>query len=389
MLGRTLSIALLASGTLAFGPGISLAAEEYVAGLSGAVTGPGSDTYAPVIEAMGLYLNQVNARGGVNGHPIRVLVEDNQAAPSKAAADIKGFVNDSKVVLALNASLSSTYAPMISDTKGAGMALFFAGAVCPKEVYPPAAPLEFCSTAFGARYDSRFALDFVKSTAKGAVKLGLVAMAIPLSRGEIDYAEELSKMLGLEAVDKEVIPPPTADYTPFATKLKASNANWIYSWAPWVTQVRTLEALRKLGWTGNYIAYAHINAEGELARLKDEKFYVFGTNAFFQDNLPIHKEIRAAAEGKTKYPVTQMAEGWVAGMVLEDIFEHVSWPPTREKVVAAMNAVTVDMHGLRGGPLIWTKDNHYRTKTYYRVYHWDNSKKQIVRVKDWTALDVK
>ena len=70
-------------------------------------------------------------------------------------------------------------------------------------------------------------------------------------------------------VDKEVIPPPTADYTPFATKLKDADANWVFSWAPWVTQVQTFEALRRLGWTGDYITWAHIEAEAELARIKD------------------------------------------------------------------------------------------------------------------------
>ena len=53
--------------------------------------------------------------------------------------------------------------------------------------------------------------------------------------------KELSKKMGMTPVDKEVIPPPTADYTPFATKLKDAGPDWVYSWAPWVTQVRTLE----------------------------------------------------------------------------------------------------------------------------------------------------
>src|SRR6516162_8723238 len=85
--------------------------------------------------------------------------------------------------------------------------------------------------------------------------------AIPVSRGEIDYAEEQAKAMGMTPVDKEVIPPPTADYTPFATKLKDANPNWIFSWAPWVTQVKTFEALRRLGWEGDYITWAHIEAE--------------------------------------------------------------------------------------------------------------------------------
>ena len=117
----------------------------------------------------------------------------------------------------------------------------FMGAVCPKEVYPPADALQFCTTAYAGGYDSRATLAFIKETAKEPVRIGFAAMAIPLSRGEIDYAEEQAKTMGMTPVDKEVIPPPTADYTPFATKLKDANPNWVFSWAPWVTQVKTFE----------------------------------------------------------------------------------------------------------------------------------------------------
>ena len=148
----------------------------------------------------------------------------------------------------LNASLSSTYAPVVAEAKTAGVPLMFASSVCPKDVYPPAQEGEFCTTAFAATYDSRAALAFVKETAKEPVKIGFAAMAIPLSRGEMEFAESQAPAARHDAVDKEVIPPPTADYTPFATKLKDAGANWVFSWAPWVTQVRTFEALRRLGW---------------------------------------------------------------------------------------------------------------------------------------------
>ncbi|MHB8763474.1 MAG: ABC transporter substrate-binding protein [Deferrisomatales bacterium] len=381
---------LLTAALLAALGATAQAQDAYVVGLTGALTGPMAGTYAPVVEAMKVYLDHVNGKGGVNGKPIKLVVLDDQGEPSKAAANAKRLLAEDGLALLVNSSLSSTYAPVVAETKRAGVPLYFAGSVCPKEVYPPAEPLQFCSTAFGAEYDSRFAMAFVKESSKEAVKIGFSAMAIPISRGEIDYAEGLSKTLGMTPVDKEIVPPPTPDYTPVATKLKEADPNWVYSWAPWVTQVKTFESLRRLGWNGRYIAYGHIQAEDELARLKDGELYVFGTNAFFQDQLPVQAQIRALAEGaKLNYPVTWLTEGFVAGMTLEAALKATAWPATPAKVQAAMSNLKVDTQGLRGGPLEWTAGNHFRTKQYYRVYRWDPAKSAVALVKDWTALEVK
>ena len=375
---------------LALLPIVAAAQDAYVIGVSGAMTGPVAPNYAPVVEAMKAYLEHLNGRGGVNGKPVRVVVLDDQAQPSRAATNAKQLLAQDKVVMLLNASLSSTYAPMIAEAKRAGVPLYFAGAVCPKETYPPADPLQFCSTAFGANLDSQAALGFVKAHAREPVKIGFQAMAIPIARAEIDYAEGLAKTLGMTPVEKQISPPPAPDYTPFATKLKEAEPNWVWSWSPWVSQVRTFEALRRLGWNGRYITWAHLNAEDELARIRDGEFYVIGTNAFFEDNLPIQAEIRAVAHrGNVKYPVTYLTEGFIVGLVIETALKNAGWPPTPEKVVNAMNHLKVDLKGLRGGPLEWTKDNHFRTRQYYRVWRWDPASNRVVRAQDWQAIDVK
>src|SRR5215467_9124820 len=366
------------------------AEDAYTIGLTGALTGPPASTYAPAVEALRVYLERVNAAGGVNGKKVNLILQDDSAEPGKATANAKKLIAQDNVILLMNASLSSTYAPVVAEAKRAGVPVLFASSVCPKDVYPPADPLEFCTTAFAANYDSRAALAFIKETAKEPVKIGFSAMAIPLSRGEMDFAEAQAPSLGMSVVGKEVIPPPTPDYTPFATKLKDAGANWVFSWAPWVTQVRTLEALRRLDWKGDYIAWSHIEAEGELQRLKDDQFYVIGANALFQDELPIQREIAEAAKNANiQYPPQQMAEGWIAGMVIEAALKAAGWPATPQQLALAMSNLKVDTKGLRGGPIEWTKDNHFRTRQYYRVYAWDAAKSAIMRVKDWTAFDVK
>ncbi len=366
------------------------AQEAYLVGVSAALTGPSAGTTAPPIEGLRLYIDRVNAAGGVNGKKIQLIIQDDQGEPSKAAANAKKLLTQDNVELLVLSSLSSTYAPVVAETRRADTPLLYMGAVCPKDVYPKADPLQFCSTAYAGGYDSRATLAFIKETTKGAIKIGFSAMAIPLSRGEIDYAEGEAQKAGMTTVDKEVIPPPTPDYTPYATKLKGADPTWVFSWAPWVTEVKTLEALRKLGWQGDYIAWAHIEAEADLARVKDPKFYVIGANALFQDGLPIQKEIsEAAKKAGTSYPPEQMTEGWIGGLIVEAAMKGTAWPPTPQKVRSAMEALKIDTKGLRGGPIEWTAENHFRTQQHYRVYRWDTAANAVVRVKDWFSYDVR
>ena len=380
---------LIVAAALATGiSGQAIAQDAYVVGITAALTGPPASTYAPAMEALRIYIDRVNAAGGVNGKKINLVIQDDSAEPSKAAANAKKLLTQDNAVLLINASLSSTYAPVMAEAKNAGVPLLFASSVCPKQVYPPADPGQFCTTAFASTYDSRAALAYIKETAKGPVKIGFAAMAIPLSRGEMEFAAKQAPDLGMTTLSIEVIPPPTADYTPFATKLKDAGADWVFSWAPWVTQVRTFEALRRLDWKGDYIAWAHLEAEGELKRIKDDKLFVVGANALFQENLPIQSTIAdAVKQAGGKYPLEQMTEGWIAGMVIEASLKGAGWPATPAKVQASMQNLKVDLKGLRGGPIEWTKENHFRTRQYYRVYKWDGSK--IAIVKNWYPYDVK
>ena len=87
--------------------------------------------------------------------------------------------------------------------------------------------------------------------------------------------------------------------------------------------------------------------------------------------------------------MSYLTEGFVAGLVVESVLRRTRRPPTPQKMLAAMNNLKVDMKGLRGGPLEWTKDNHFRTKQYYRVWRWDPAANRIVRAQDWQAIEVK
>lgn len=366
------------------------AEDAYVVGMTAGLTGPTASTFAPVAEAMRIYFDRVNAAGGINGKPVKLVIMDDQAEPQKAGANVKQLLSWDNAILLINSSLSSTFAPSLAEAKRASVPLLFVGSVCPKEVYPPAEAGQYCTTAFASNFDSRATLTFIKGTSKEPTRIGFAAATIPVSRAEIDFAEKYATDLGMIPVDKELIPPTTADFTPFATKLVAAKPSWVYSWAAWVIQVQLFEAMRRLGWEGNFLGWAHQEAEDELKRLKDPHLYVIGANALFQEQLPVQKEIEdAAKKAGSRYPADQMSEGWIGSLTIEAALKQAGWPATAKKVQDALQNIKVDMRGVRAAPMEWTQSNHFRVHQSYRIYNWDAAKDRIVTAKDGLDFEIK
>jgi hypothetical protein len=55
------------------------AQDAYVIGLTGALTGPSASTTAPAVEGLRIYIDRVNAAGGINGKPVKLRILDDQA----------------------------------------------------------------------------------------------------------------------------------------------------------------------------------------------------------------------------------------------------------------------------------------------------------------------
>jgi ABC-type branched-subunit amino acid transport system substrate-binding protein len=363
--------ALLCAGTPAG------AAETYRIGLTTPLTGRAADTYVPFYEGIKAFVTRVNERGGVQGRRIELFVEDDRGEPQRVAAHSRKFTGTDNVVLMINSTLSGSYKPMMTEAESTKTPVLFAGGPCPREVLPPAHPLFFCATSFGAKIDSKFTI-------------GAVAQDSPVSRAELEYAEEYARRAGLDTVPVVVVPNNAADFPPFAAKLKEAGIDWGLSWALWHIQIGTFEALRRQGWAGRFILIAHAQAQDELARLKDERLFAFTGNAMFVEDLPIHAEIREAAQkAGAKYPAHYLAEGYGSAMVLEAALAKCGWPCDRERLARAMTNLSVDMRGLRGGPIEWTESNHYRKVNLYRVYRWDAERGRVAAVGDWTRVEIR
>ena len=389
--GRLMAIGMAAAAGLALAAGAAAAAEAYRIGVTAAITGRAGDTYAPFYEGIKSLVNRVNERGGVQGRRIELLVEDDRGEPQRMAAHAKKFTGGDNVILTIVSTVSAGYKPVMMESEASKTPLLFAGGVCPAEALPPSQPLIFCSTSFEAKFDTEFVVNFIRQQmADRKFKMGFSAQDIPISRLAMEHAEQYARKSGIETIPVVIVPGASADFTPFASKLKEGGIDWNFSMALWHVQIGPFEALRRLGWTGRYMLIAHAQAQDELARLKDEHLYAFSATAMFTENLPIHGEIREAAQrAGTKYPAHYMGEGYGSAMALEAALQKCGWPCDRERLTRAMSNLTVDMRGLRGGPIEWTETNHYRKANLYKVYRWDKAQNRIVATGDWTRVEVK
>jgi len=89
--------------------------EPYRVGMSAAITGRASGTYAPTYEGFKAYFKRVNDAGGINGHPVALEVEDDRGEPQRAAAAAKKLAETAIVIV--NASTSATYKPFMTEAE--------------------------------------------------------------------------------------------------------------------------------------------------------------------------------------------------------------------------------------------------------------------------------
>jgi ABC-type branched-subunit amino acid transport system substrate-binding protein len=393
MLGRkTLSFVPLAALCLGVSGGAALAQSTHKIGISGAATGPASPSYLPHIEGIRLYLRQLNDKGGINGNKVDVVFVDDKAAPSEAASNAKRLMDDEQVLAVGLMSLSSTYAPMFqAATRTKTPVLLLGQAVCPGNAAGPQMnPYVFCG---GSTSDPNTAgywqVPLVKALAEKhgePLKLGLVAMDIPISRQGIDNMEQLAGKLGVTIADKQAIPPAAADVSGAASRIVANGANYVTSWAPVTTAVQMLGALRRQGWNGWYVHNHSAEAEDTLRQLKDPKLVMSPEYAFSVEKLPVFAEIEAAAK---KYgvnvPVDTLSLGWASGMMLEAALKQCGLPCSHEKLLDALHNIHVQTAGIYPDPIHWTKDNHTRAASF-TAYAWDPKTQSVKRITDWAAV---
>ena len=80
-----------------------------------------------------------------------------------------------------------------------------------------------------------------------------------------------------------------------------------------------------------------------------------------------------------------MSLGWASGMILEAALKKCGSSCTREKLVEALNGLSVKTDGIYPDAVAWTKSDHRRPASF-TAYAWDPKTQSVKRITEWSRV---
>jgi ABC-type branched-subunit amino acid transport system substrate-binding protein len=312
------------------------------AGFSGPVAAGVQETTA----GAKLWIDSVNARGGVNGQKIEIVSMDDRFEPPQAAANAKVLIEEKNVLaMFLNRGTPHTEAILpLLEANGVALVAPSTGAML---LHQPVKKTVFNVRSTYQREaekaithlhtlgieriavvhaDDSFGLDGLEGANKGFAKAGFQPVAVvKADRGKPDMAN--------------IIPPITAKEAQAVLWIASGNAV-----AEGVKALRAAKSAAQVVTLSNNASGGFIKALGPVAHgvivtqvFPSVRSYAYG----------FVKEAAALAKGSNVELSPQMLEGFVAAKVLVEGLRRAGPNPTRAKVLAALEGLRkFDLGGL-------------------------------------------
>jgi branched-chain amino acid transport system substrate-binding protein len=218
-------------GKLAAGAAAGLAApaiaqnKPFTIGFSMNVTGPLAPNGKAALLAAQIWEEDINAKGGLLGRPVKLIYYDDQSNPSTIPGLYTKLMDVDKVDIIASSYATNMIAPAMPIVMQHDRTFFsLLGLAVNSEFHYPR---YFSMTPTGGpKPKESFAEGFFEVAAEQNPKPQTVAMCgadAEFPRNAMDGAREVIKRLGLKLVYDKTYPPTTADYTPVVRAIAATN----------------------------------------------------------------------------------------------------------------------------------------------------------------------
>jgi branched-chain amino acid transport system substrate-binding protein len=226
-------------------PAVSLAAPEPIkVGALLAVTGPASLLGAPEARTLEMRVQDLNARGGIGGRPIQLVIKDTGSSPEKAVSFARQLIEEEKVVAIIGPSTSGETMAVKALAEEGKTPLLSAAAA--EAIVNPVAP-----HVFKVAPKDSFAVEVIFQRMKkmGITRIGLLSSNTGFGKGGKEQVEKLALQHGITLLVNEVYDKNATDLTAEVTKLKAAGVQAVLNWSIEPAQSIVVKNVRQLGLT--------------------------------------------------------------------------------------------------------------------------------------------
>jgi len=249
---------------------IAQAAEPIKIGAILSVTGPASFLGGPEARTLEMLVAETNAKGGVLGHKIELIIKDSGASPEKAFSFAKQLIEEEKVFAIIGPSTSGETMKIKSVAETGNTILLSCAAA--EAIVNPVAKWVFKTP----QKDSDAVIKIFQEMQKRKItRIGVLSSNTGFGNAGKGQIEKLAPSFGILILANEVYDKAASDLTAEVTKVKAANVQAIINWSIEPAQAIVIKNARQIGLTipifqshgfGNikYVEAAGAAAEGVL-----------------------------------------------------------------------------------------------------------------------------
>lgn len=341
------------------------------------VTGPSAGTQVSVTYVGAAWEAWVNANGGINGHPVKVVFNDVKGDPATASSVAKEMVEKDKIIAAVGATDSGTetvYQKVFTDAKVPviGGTCYSSGVTCGR------VPGIFnVSTSVPAIVQ----VQVVSAKAVGAKRFGVASCAeiAACSAAEPLY-RPTAEALGLTYGGLVKVAGAAPDYTAECLTLKNAGVDFVQLSASATVGARLARDCDRQGYSPTFGASGGTAAEAELGPVSKGGYtFAGGLQGFpwWVDDAPVkqYREVMDKyAKGKdTSNPTSTAA--WASYELFRKAMARASDNPTSQEVFEAIYALRdEDLGGLLPQKMTYPKDQPSPLISCFYLYRLDLGK---------------
>ena len=243
----TFVVLMVACGMFAFGAQQSFAAETVKIGFNAPLSGPAAAWGLPGMEGVGIWLDKVNAAGGVKAggktYKVEIVKYDNEGIGSKALLGARKLVLEDKVVamLMLGGATSAVVQPFLSKHKIMTFVLI-ASDISPDRPY-----LMDVTDNFPVYHPLH--AEYIAEAHPHAKKVAIISQDDEIGLAAIAWSEAGFKAAGMEVVYNKPFSLETTDFAPIVTAALATKPEIISTGASYPEfQALIFEQAYTQGW---------------------------------------------------------------------------------------------------------------------------------------------